>query len=126
MNSKLYRMGDLLNPADRHSLVVDTSNGLVLGVLPGLENFTEAVNTLLPLMDGIVTSPGQARKLASRTRQEAALLIRADWTNALRGKEFVLPPEINPIYSSAEPYGRLGSGLKCTGDVLYPRARRGN
>ena len=74
MNSKLYRMGDLLNPSDKRSLVVDTSKGLVLGPLPGLEHFEEAVRPLLPLLDGIVTSPGQARKLGSRTRQEASLL----------------------------------------------------
>jgi len=93
MNSKQYRMSDLLNPADGRSLVVDTSKGLELGPLPGLEHFEEAVRPLLRLLDGIVTSPGQARKLGSRTRQEAALLIRADWTNALRGEDFVLPPE---------------------------------
>jgi len=93
MNSKQYRMNELLNSADGRSLVVDTSNGLVLGGLPGLEHFEETVRPLLPLLDGIVTSPGQARKLGSRTRQEAALLICADWTNALRGVDFVLPPE---------------------------------
>ncbi len=43
MNSKQYRMSELLNPADGHSLVIDTSNGLVLGALPGLEHFEEAV-----------------------------------------------------------------------------------
>jgi DhnA family fructose-bisphosphate aldolase class Ia len=90
---KQYRMNELLNPADGRSLIVDTSNGLVLGALPGLEHFAEAVRPLLPLLDGIVTSPGQARNLSGRTRQEAALLVRADWTNALRGDDFVLPPE---------------------------------
>lgn len=93
MNSKQYRMSELFDPGDGHSLVVDTSRGLVLGALPGLERFEKAIPPLLTLLDGIVTSPGQARLLESRTRQEAALLIRADWTNALRGKDFVLPPE---------------------------------
>jgi putative autoinducer-2 (AI-2) aldolase len=93
MNSKQYRMSELFDPSDERSLVVDTSRGLVLGALPGLEHFEEAVRPLLPLLDGIVTSPGQARLLESRTRQEAALAIRADWTNALRGVDFVLPPE---------------------------------
>ena len=105
MNSKQYRMNDLLNQADKRSLVVDTSKGLVLGALPGLEHFEAAVRPLLPLLDGIVTSPGQARKLGSRTRQEATLLIRADWTNALRGEDFVLPPETiqyNPLLSPAD------------------------
>ena len=93
MDNKQYRLRELLNPSDDRSLVVDTSNGLVLGALPGLEHFTEAVGPLLPLLDGIVTSPGQARNLGARTRREAALLVRADWTNALRGADFVLPPE---------------------------------
>ena len=93
MNNKQYRLNELFNPIDGRSLVVDTSNGLVLGALPGLEQFGEAVNPLLPLLDGIVTSPGQARNLGTRTHQEAALIVRADWTNALRGDDFVLPPE---------------------------------
>ena len=38
------------------------------------------------------SSPGQARNLGTRTVQEASLLVRADWTNALRGNDFVLPP----------------------------------
>jgi len=110
MNSKHYRMSELLNPADGRSLVVDTSNGVVLGVLPGLEHFEEAVRPLLPLLDGIVTSPGQARKLGSRTHREAALLIRADWTNALRGRDFVLPPETIQYIPLLDPVDALDLG----------------
>ena len=93
MNNKQYRLKELLNPNDERSLVVDTSNGLVLGTLPGLQHFKDAVMPLLPMIDGLVTSPGQTRNLGMRTRKEAALLVRADWTNALRGEDFVLPPE---------------------------------
>jgi len=110
MNSKHYRMNELLNPADGRSLVVDTSNGMVLGVLPGLEHFEEAVRPLLPLLDGIVTSPGQARNLGSRTRREAALLIRADWTNALRCKDFVLPSETIQYIPLLNPADALDLG----------------
>lgn len=110
MNSKQYRMNELLNSADGHSLVVDTSNGLVLGALPGLEHFEESVRSLLPYLDGIVTSPGQARRLGSRTRQEAALLIRADWTNALRGPDFVLPPETIQYIPLLNPTDALDLG----------------
>lgn len=117
MNSKRYRMNDLLNPADGRSLVVDTSRGLVLGPLPGLEHFEEAVRPLLPLLDGIVTSPGQARKLGSRTRQEATLLIRADWTNALRGEDFVLPPETIQYIPLLDPSDALDLGANAL--VMY-------
>lgn len=117
MNSKQYRMGDLLNPADGRSLVVDTSKGLVLGVLPGLEHFAAAVRPVLPLLDGIVTSPGQARKLGSRTRQEAALLVRADWSNALRGEDFVLPPETIQYIPLLNPADALDLGANAL--VMY-------
>jgi DhnA family fructose-bisphosphate aldolase class Ia len=88
-----YRLNEFINPIDQRSLVVDTSASLVLGVRPGLEHFEDAVKPILSHADGVVTSPGQARHLMSRTRADAALLVRATWTNALRGKDFVLPPE---------------------------------
>jgi DhnA family fructose-bisphosphate aldolase class Ia len=93
MQSRLYRLREFIRPADGRSLVVDTSAGLSLGALPGLEDYAAAVAPLLPLADGVVASPGMSRRLGMRTRQDAALLIRADWTNALRGPDFVLPPE---------------------------------
>ena len=93
MSSKEYRMQELINPATGLSLVVDTSNGLALGALPGLEHYAEAVTPVLPWADAVVASPGQSRKLLSRTRQDASVLVCGDWTNALRGEDFVLPPE---------------------------------
>jgi len=93
MESKLYRIREFVNPADNHSLIVDTSKGLSLGALPGLEQFAAAIKPVLPLLDGLVTSPGQVRRLTDRTRSDAGLLVRADWTNALRDEDFVLPPE---------------------------------
>ena len=93
MESKSYRLREIINPADGHSLVVDASAGLSLGPLPGLEQFGPAVQQVLPQVDGLVASPGQADKLSGRTREDAAFLVRADWTNALRGADFVLPPE---------------------------------
>lgn len=117
MNTKRYRMSDLLNPVDGRSLVVDTSKGLVLGPLPGLEHFEETVRPLLPFLDGVVTSPGQARKMGSRTRQEAALLVRADWTNALRGEDFVLPPETVQYIPLLNPSDALDLGANAL--VMY-------
>lgn len=117
MNSKRYRMSDLLNPTDGRSLVVDTSKGLVLGPLPGLEHFEETVHPVLPFLDGVVTSPGQARKLGSRTRQEAALLVRADWTNALRGKDSILPPKTIQYIPLLDPSDCLDLGANAL--VMY-------
>jgi DhnA family fructose-bisphosphate aldolase class Ia len=87
-----YRLREFIDPADHRSIVVDTSAGLSLGALPGLEDFAGAVRPVLSLVDGVVCSPGQLRRLGERTRAEAALLVRMEWTNTLRGPDFVLPP----------------------------------
>jgi DhnA family fructose-bisphosphate aldolase class Ia len=117
LSSKLYRLHEFINPSDSHSLVVDVSGGLMFGVLPGLERFSERLSPLLSALDGVVTSPGQARKLSDRTRQDAALLLRSDWTNTLRSPEFVLPPEETnhiPILSPTD-----AADLGASAVVLY-------
>lgn len=92
MNGKQYRLRDFIRPEDGHSLVVDVSGGLALGALPGLEDYSTAVRSVLTTVDGLVSSPGQLRRIADRTRGEASLMVRMDWTNTVRGSDFVLPP----------------------------------
>jgi DhnA family fructose-bisphosphate aldolase class Ia len=117
MDSKTYRLREFINTVDGRSLIIDASAGLSLGPLPGLDDFTGALHSVLPLVDGIVTSPGQARRLGRRSRAEAALLVRADWTNALRGPDFVLPPETISHISLLEPTEALDLGASAA--VLY-------
>ena len=88
-----YRLDEFIPPEDRRSLLVDTSAGLALGALPGLEAFTPGVRPALQHADGVVCSPGQLRRLEPRTRGQAGVLARMDWTNTLRGQDFVLQPE---------------------------------
>jgi DhnA family fructose-bisphosphate aldolase class Ia len=117
MNNKSYRLREIINPSDSHSLIVETSEGLSMGPLPGLERYSESVFPTLPFVDGVVSSPGQARKLSGRTCQDAALLVRADWTNALRGADFVLPPESNNLIPLLSPQDVLNLGASAM--VLY-------
>jgi DhnA family fructose-bisphosphate aldolase class Ia len=117
MDSKSYRLREFIRPADGRSLLVDASAGLSLGALPGLEHFVEAIQPVLPLVDGLVASPGQARRLSGRTRADAALLARADWTNALRGPDFVLPPETISHLPLLTPADALDLGASAL--VLY-------
>ncbi len=93
MENTLVRLREFMNPANARALIVDTSAGLALGALPGLEDFEHAVRPVLPVADGIVCSPGQLRRLSVRTRGEAGLLVRMEWTNMLRRQDFVSPPE---------------------------------
>jgi DhnA family fructose-bisphosphate aldolase class Ia len=94
MDGKLYRLHEFIRRDDAHSLIVDASGGLALGVLPGLDDFGAAARSILPVVDGLVCSPGQLRRIPDRTRGEASLLVRMDWTNTLRGSDFVLPPAV--------------------------------
>ena len=92
MDGKLYRLREFVRAEDGRSFIVDASGGLSLGVLPGLENFGAAARSISSVVDGLVCSPGQLRRIPDRTRGEASLLARMDWTNTLRGSDFVLPP----------------------------------
>jgi DhnA family fructose-bisphosphate aldolase class Ia len=101
----MLRMKEFFNEADRRSLIVDTSAGMVLGALPGLEDFETALRPILPQIDGLVCAPGQLRRLEGRTKREAGLLMRMDWSNSQRGKDFVLPStQIHtfPLFSTRE------------------------
>jgi len=91
MNGIEYRLREIIRPQDGRSLIVDTSSGLALGALPGLENFEQGVHPALALVDGLVCSPGQLRRFLKLRRDAASLLVRVDWTNTLRGEGFVLP-----------------------------------
>ncbi|TRZ49967.1 hypothetical protein D4S03_07500 [bacterium] len=93
MNNLDYRLKEFLPDAGRHALLLDASAGLSLGALPGLEDFSTDLRPILPHLDGLVCSPGHLRRLGNSTRADAALLVRVDWTNTLRGLAFSLPPE---------------------------------
>jgi hypothetical protein len=77
--------------AKTRSLIVDASACLSLGALKGLENFSISVRPILNLVEGLVCSPGQVCKLDALQKTDASLLVRMDWNNTLRGRDFVLP-----------------------------------
>jgi DhnA family fructose-bisphosphate aldolase class Ia len=110
MNNLDLRMKEFIPDAGRHALLLDASAGLSLGVLPGLENFGNGLRPILPNVDGLVCSPGQLQRLGNRTRQDAALLVRMDWTNTLRGPGFPLPPETATRVSILEAVDALELG----------------
>ena len=117
MDSKAYRLREFINPQDNRSLILDASAGLSLGPLPGLEQFSTVIQPSLSLVDGLVASPGQAGRLPGRTRNDAALLVRGDWTNALRDSDFVLPPETTSHIPLLDPASALDLGASAI--VIY-------
>jgi len=100
-----YRLKTFISPKDGRCLLVDTSAGLSLGVLPGLENYPSAVRAILPQANGVVCSPGQIGRLGPLQKTDAALLVRMDWNNTLRKSDFVLPsahPQRLPILTTQD------------------------
>jgi DhnA family fructose-bisphosphate aldolase class Ia len=99
------------------TLIIDTSAGLSLGSLPGLEDFENGVRPFFPFADILVCSPGQLRHLDQGTSDQPSLFVRMDWTNVLRDPEFVLPPT-NPCrvpILTPETASQLGAvGMACS------------
>ncbi len=85
--------------SDHPVTLLDTSGGLSLGALPGLEEFGQAIPKILPGLDGLICSPGQLRRLSSTTVSGTKLFVRMDWTNILRDANFPLPPH-TPVHLS--------------------------
>jgi len=86
-----HRLAEFIAPAGR-SLILDTSAGLSLGVLPGLAHFAQDIQPFVGLASGLVCSPGQIGRLQPLHKGDAGLLVRMDWNNTLRGADFTLPP----------------------------------
>lgn len=87
-----HRLHSFYRTGERPCLLADASAGVALGPLPGLENFPHAAQRVLPLLDGLVCSPGQVNRLNPLPRQDGGLLVRMDWSNTLRGPDFILAP----------------------------------
>ena len=112
-----HRLQLFIPPTDQRCLMVDTSAGLALGALPGLGNYIQAVRPILSRSDGVVCSPGQIGKLGELHKEDAGLLVRMDWTNTLRDKNFVIPvtkPQRIPILTPEEAVNLGAAGMVTT------------
>lgn len=117
MNGIEYRLQAFIRPSDRRCLMVDTSAGLSLGALPGLEEYLPSVRPILSKADGVVCSPGQISKLTGLSKTEAGLLARMDWHNTLRGPGFVLPavqPQRVPVLTVEDAVSLGAVGMVTT------------
>lgn len=90
---KEIRMSDFIDSKDRHSLLLDLTTASSTGASSGLEDIAGTLQRVNTLFDGIIVNPGQlehhAQLLGGKLR--AAPLVRVDWTNAYRDKDFCLP-----------------------------------
>lgn len=90
---KTIRLGDLIDPTDHRSLVIDTSITASVGAVSGLENFKETVSKINTICDGIIVNPGQLEHYGELLggSHRASPIVRLDWTNYYRDRSFCLP-----------------------------------
>ena len=110
---KEIRMSDIIDSKDRRSLLLDLTIASSTGAPSGLEDNSATLQRLNTLFDGIIVNPGQlehhAHLLGGKLR--AAPLVRVDWTNAYRDKDFCLPAASvsRVLLSSGEDALHLGA-----------------
>lgn len=86
-------MSDFIDSKDNRSLLLDLTVTSSIGAQPGAENISETLGQCNTIFDGIILNPGQLEHHANLVggKLRAAPLVRVDWTNAYRDKEFCLP-----------------------------------
>ena len=87
---KSIRINDILN---LNSLLLDTTIASCLGATHQLEDLPSILHRCNKIFYGIVVNPGQMEHLSTEIagKNRAAPLVRIDWTNAYRDKDFCLP-----------------------------------
>jgi len=110
---KEIRMSDFIDSKDRRTLLLDLTTASSTGAPTGLEDIAGTLQRVNALFDGIIVNPGQlehhAQLLGGKLR--AAPLVRVDWTNAYRDKDFCLPASSvsRILLSNGEDALRLGA-----------------
>jgi len=99
-----------LHKLENPALLLDTSGGISLGPLPGLEEFKKTIPRILPSVDGLICSPGLLHRLTEMEGSDAMPLVRMDWTNTLRDSNFPLPPLTPKHLALLEPKDALALG----------------
>jgi len=90
---KSIRISDFIDSRDGRGLLLDTTVTSSVGATVGLENFNLTIEKINENVDGIIVNPGQAEQHAALLggKDRASALVRVDWTNAFRNKEFCIP-----------------------------------
>lgn len=94
MLGKGIRLNEFIDPEDGRSLIIEADFGLMLGPVEGLEDLMDSLNKVVKgRPDGVILSLGMAGRFIHcfLGRRAPALLLRADWTNALRNGAHMLP-----------------------------------
>jgi DhnA family fructose-bisphosphate aldolase class Ia len=109
---KNIRMSDFIDSRDHRCLMLDLTVASSVGARPGTEHISETLSRFNNSFDCIVLNPGQLEHHASLVggKIRAAPLVRIDWTNAHRDKDFCLPASIVTRVTLSDGEDALGLG----------------
>lgn len=117
-SGKSIRLGRILDPRDHCAAVVAFDHGLHLGVIPGVRNPGETLETLAEAgADAFLVGPGIARAFASvfTGRGAPGLILRVDWTNRWRSVEMLGSDEgRGRMIATVDDAARLGADAVLT------------
>lgn len=115
---KTLRMSEFMGTGKRPVLLVDTSLAGSNGPVGALLDADKSIPEVAYECDGIILNPGQMERIAHRLpgKQGAAPLVRVDWSNAFRDKNYVLPTRKveRVVISRAEDALELGANAAVT------------
>lgn len=110
---KLIRLGRILHPKTGRAAVVAFDHGVHLGVIPGIQNPGQTLETLTEAgADAFLVGPGTARRFASifAGRGAPGLVVRLDWTNRWRDAASLGSEEgRGRLIASVDAAARLGA-----------------
>jgi DhnA family fructose-bisphosphate aldolase class Ia len=109
---KNIRMSECIDSRDNRSLMLDLTLTSSVGAQPGTENLSETLARYNSVFDGIILNPGQLEHHADLVggKMRAAPLVRIDWTNAYRDKDFCLPASTVTRVTLSDGEDALGLG----------------
>ncbi|HTY38488.1 MAG TPA: hypothetical protein VMH23_15325 [Bacteroidota bacterium] len=110
---KNIRMSDFIDSRDKRCLMLDLTLPSSVGSGPETEDISVALKRCNRTFDAVILNPGQLEHHADLVggKMRAAPLVRIDWTNAYRDKEFCLPASAvtRVTISDGEDALRLGA-----------------
>jgi DhnA family fructose-bisphosphate aldolase class Ia len=110
---KNIRMSDFIDSRDKRCLMLDLTLLSSLGAGPETEDISETLRRCNTSFDAVILNPGQLEHHPDLVggKMRAAPLVRIDWTNAYRSKEFCLPASAvtRVTISDGEDALRLGA-----------------
>jgi DhnA family fructose-bisphosphate aldolase class Ia len=109
---KNIRMSDFIDSRDHRCLMLDLTVTSSVGACLGTEHISETLARYNTAFDGIILNPGQLEHHANLIggKIRASPLVRIDWTNAYRDKEFCLPASTVTRVTLSDGEDALGLG----------------